>query len=90
MKLPCPRCLADLRDKAKAAGQSTQEIDVQLSVVCNASPNCPMEGDPCCCGAAWIPDELIAEAKLLRFKGWYEAMQNFVNTQLGEPYRKKP
>lgn len=83
MKLPCPKCLAAQRAEVKAAGQDTQEIDVQMSVVCNASPNAPMEADPCCCGAAWIPDELIAEAKLLRFRGRSEAMQNFVNTQQG-------
>lgn len=85
MRLPCPKCLAARRDEAKATGQNTQEIDVQMSVVCNASFNAPVEGDPCCCGADWIPDKLIADARLIRFKGRLEAMQHFVNTNKETP-----
>ena len=56
MKLKCPKCLMAEREAVKLAGRETHPIDQKLSVVCNASPVAPHDGDPCCCGADWIPE----------------------------------
>jgi len=89
MKLPCPKCLAAKRDAAKAAGQDTQLLDIQMSIVCNKSPLAPHGSDPCCCGADWIPDDQTSDTYYHRFKRRSAAMQKeveFLNTRLGEPY----
>lgn len=57
LKLKCPKCLFEVRERAKAARREVQHIDRKLSLVCNASPQAPHDGDPCCCGADWIPQD---------------------------------
>ena len=59
MKYLCPVCLLVERDHLVAQGQSTLQIDKAMSLVCNAAPVAPQYGDPCCCGAEWIPDTLV-------------------------------
>jgi len=57
MKLKCSKCLMEERDAAqKSADCNLQPINQKLSIVCNASPAAPRDGDPCCCGADWIPE----------------------------------
>jgi len=56
MKLKCPKCLMEEKVAAKAAGHDLQPIHQKLSIVCNAAPVAPRDGDPCCCGADWIPE----------------------------------
>jgi len=61
MKMKCPKCLMAIRDTAVAHNRDTKHIDRQLSRVCNASPTAPTDGDPCCCGADWLPNGLTGE-----------------------------